>query len=126
MIDNTASHLIALAHCVGAIFIITIEETYGKAIFFLRIDLRITTISWTLAYRIYDLSPTNQEVHMNPIFDARFRDYKKIVEVYRHYKSECATIESITRFAHEKGIDISDDEVEIIVNMLTLYRGTDE
>ena len=63
---------------------------------------------------------------MNPIFDARFRDYKKIVEVYRHYKSECATIESITRFAHEKGIDISDDEVEIIVNMLTLYRGTDE
>ena len=55
--------------------------------------------------------------------DPRFPDFKKIVEVYRKYKVQCATIEAITHFAAQNSIDISAAEIQIVYEMLTLYNG---
>lgn len=55
--------------------------------------------------------------------DPRFPDFKKIIEVYRKYQAQCASIESITNFASQNSIDISAAEIQIVYEMLTLYHG---
>jgi hypothetical protein len=53
-------------------------------------------------------------------------NFEKVRIIYRLYKNDKPTLEDVAAFAKQKIVDISDDEIEIVYNMLTMYGSRDE